>query len=445
MMDTREREDFPAKTTGRPLKLFSDLFKTKATQQLGKVSLSKHGDPVIELNNEDISKLREIFPHAIKASFNGALSPEDIGLSLKKRGFKGGFRITAISKSQVIINLNLRSEFIRLLSRNSWKTDGCTLNLSKWDPSIDERNDSPISLVWVTFKRLTFFLSEHSTLFSIASALGTPIQMDDTTARGGYFQTARILLELDVSKPKRSSILIRTSTWERTVELLYDLPLYCNCCKRKGHFCKPISKPAGKVLAGGTSNERLQSTKSHPKSSQDWIRVQSKKEGTSHKRTTNKEPTWVATCSILPNTEDSQPTTLPYTIVPTSLKPLVSSRSRSPSPYEAPSSNCLVGDMHFVQDAAPLSKHPCPPSTMVKVAVASNEHTSTIDSLALLSTVVENNSPGTPVCIHSDGEGERLLNKSPIAALEGKFTQFKENALSFMKGRGKKPLWLLLA
>ncbi|VFQ77245.1 unnamed protein product [Cuscuta campestris] len=262
--------------------------------------------------------------------------------------------------------------------------------------------------------------------------------MDDTTARGGYFQTARILLELDVSKPKLSSFLIRTSTWERTVELLYDLPLYCNCCKRMGHFCKPISKPAGKVLAGGTSNERLQSTKSHPKSSQDWIRVQSKKERTSHKRTTNKKPTWVATCSILPNTKDSQPTTLPYTTVPTSLKPLVSSRSRSPSPCEAPSSNRLVGDMHFVQDAAPLSKHPCPPSTMVKVAVASNEHTSTIDSLALLSTVVENNSPGTPVCIHSDGEGERLLNKSPIAALEGKFTQFKENALSFMKGRGKK-------
>ncbi|VFQ68989.1 unnamed protein product [Cuscuta campestris] len=124
--------------------------------------------------------------------------------------------------------------------------------LSKWDPLLEDKRDSPLALVWVSLKHIPFFLTNAQSLFSIVKTLGKPIQMDETTSRGGYLFSARVLVEMDASKPKQPAILVRTPAWDREIHLTYDLPSYCITCGRWGHCCKK-SQPVGKVLTGGAT------------------------------------------------------------------------------------------------------------------------------------------------------------------------------------------------
>ncbi|VFQ80611.1 unnamed protein product [Cuscuta campestris] len=184
----------------------------------------------------------------------------DIGTSLERGGFSG-FRVISISRFIVVIILRSETNFLRLLSRRTWRANGHQMYLSKWDPLLEDKRDSPMVLVWVTLKHIPFFLTSAQSLFSVVKTLGKPIQMDETTARGGYFNTARVLVEMDASKARQSSILVRTPAWEREIKIIYDLPPFCLACGRWGHCCKTDSQPVGKVLTGGRTEGRLQAAK----------------------------------------------------------------------------------------------------------------------------------------------------------------------------------------
>ncbi|VFQ72518.1 unnamed protein product [Cuscuta campestris] len=190
--------------SGKPVRLFSDLFKT--VEEKGSISSISKGKPTITFTTEELRKIGDSFPYAIKARFARDLQIADIGKSLERGGFSG-FRVISISRFIVVITLRSQTDFLRLLSRRTWRANGHHMYLSKWDPLLEDKRDSPMVLVWVTLKHIPFFLTSAQSLFSVVKTLGKPIQMDETTTRGGYFNTARVLVEMDASKARQSSIL----------------------------------------------------------------------------------------------------------------------------------------------------------------------------------------------------------------------------------------------
>ncbi|VFQ87109.1 unnamed protein product [Cuscuta campestris] len=225
-------------------------------------------------NDEELDNIRDRFPFTVKARFKKDTSPEEIGKSMAKGGFKGGFRITAVTRFQVIIVFNQHGDYLRMLSKRSWTVNGIQLSISKWDPSTEDKHDSHQALIWVTLKHLPFFLLDKRNLFSVVKALGNPIMLDDTTARGGYYQTARVLVEMDATKPKISSIQVSSTSWVKTIVVVYDPPLFSKFCKRWGHCCTP-PPAAGKVLTGGELQSRHRATTNN-KVSHEWTRVERK-------------------------------------------------------------------------------------------------------------------------------------------------------------------------
>ncbi|VFQ94874.1 unnamed protein product [Cuscuta campestris] len=276
------------------------------------------------------SKRKERFPFTVKARYKRDTTPEEIGKSLEKGGFKGGFRISRVTRYQV---------------------------------------------------------------------LGKPIKLDETTARGGYYQTARVLVEMDVSKPKLSSIKVTSNYWVRNITVVYDQPLYCKSCKRWGHCCTNPST-AGRVLTGG---ELQTGDKTTNRGSFEWTRVERNGKKLMHVNTRKREPTRLQTSNkfqalVDENSADTMVGDGPSSIFQPSVIPkAVTSLEAGPS----------TGKVGIINDKIPLqtlgSISPGNPTSLL-VKQTALKHTSTLDSLGLLSTYADPETPCTPVCIHSDGE-----------------------------------------
>ncbi|VFQ98417.1 unnamed protein product [Cuscuta campestris] len=379
------------------------------------------------------------------------LQVADIGKSLERGGFSG-LRVISISRFTVVIILKTQTDFLpRLLSRRTWRANGHQMYLSKWDPLLEDKLDSPLALVWVTLKHIPFFLTNAQSLFSIVKTLGKPIQMDETTARGGYFNSTRVLVEMEASKPKQPAILVRTPAWEREIQLTYDLPSYCMTCGRWGHCCIK-SQPVGKVLTGGAILVRQQADKEiKPNNTHQWFRIQRKGKATAHNvmadiqhTQANGQTNKAKQCSDISGpsklgyTEQNRPNLHMHNVIGSPKSPSVSSKLEA-----GPTTSPLVHSLSSTGLSSP-PKLQTPKASLCKQVGANNEHSSPLNYLELLSTIEDIDTPSTPTCIHSDEEGERAQDKSPLHALENNFSQANINAVPFMKGRAAMlgPLWI---
>ncbi|VFQ64221.1 unnamed protein product [Cuscuta campestris] len=337
------------------------LAKEEGCKTIGSIKPSPSGKPAVFFSDEDLEHIRERFPFAVKARYKRDTTPEEIGKSLEKGGFKGGFRISGITRYQVIIVFNQQGDYLRILSRRSWSVNGNQLSICKWDPSTEDKHDSPLALIWVTLKHLPFFLLDKRNLFSV--------------------------------------VKVTSNYWVRNITVVYDQPLYCKSCKRWGHCCTSPST-AGRVLTGGELQTGDRTTN---RGSFEWIRVERKGKKPLHVNTRKREPTRLQTSNKFQALEDKNSADTMVGAGPSSIfQPSVI--PKAVTSLEAGPSTCKVG---IFNDKIPLqtlgSISPGNPSSLL-VKQTALEHTSTLDSLGLLSTYADPETPCTPVCIHSDGE-----------------------------------------
>lgn len=87
--------------------------------------------------------------------------------------------------------------------------------------------------VWVVLKNLPIKCYNRKSLSLIAAKIGRPVQMDDFTKEKTRLRYARILVDVDASKPmKRSLTMVHPngSTIQQKIEYSYE-PTYCaKCC-----------------------------------------------------------------------------------------------------------------------------------------------------------------------------------------------------------------------
>ncbi|KAL0364404.1 UNVERIFIED_CONTAM: hypothetical protein Sangu_0538000 [Sesamum angustifolium] len=102
----------------------------------------------------------------------------------------------------------------------------------------DFKEDS-ISLtpVWATLPSLPLECWNANALGKIGSKLGTPIAMDSHTLKMERVSYARILVEVDASKPLVDQVDFIPNGVMRSQPVVYEfIPKFCTKCNRFGHL-----------------------------------------------------------------------------------------------------------------------------------------------------------------------------------------------------------------
>ncbi|KAL2228169.1 UNVERIFIED_CONTAM: hypothetical protein Sindi_1796600 [Sesamum indicum] len=110
------------------------------------------------------------------------------------------------------------------------------MRIFKWTPTFTPSQESSIVPVWVSFPELPAHLFRKEVLFTVASMIGTPLQIDDATLNQSKLSKARASIELDLLKPRLEDFQIQICGATIVQRIAYeDIPNFCSLCKHVGH------------------------------------------------------------------------------------------------------------------------------------------------------------------------------------------------------------------
>lgn len=147
-----------------------------------------------------------------------------------------------------------------------------TLRLSKWTNDFNTYAPRQThAQIWIRIMELPQEYWRQPTLFEIASAVGTPLTLDDTTTQRAFSHYARVLVDIDLSRRLFDEITVERDGYEFKVEVVYEcLPSFCPHCVAIGHdlsSCRrlhpvkdsapvrntaPIKKPIARYIVKGS-------------------------------------------------------------------------------------------------------------------------------------------------------------------------------------------------
>ncbi|KAH0640411.1 hypothetical protein KY285_036997 [Solanum tuberosum] len=111
----------------------------------------------------------------------------------------------------------------------------------KWDPLFDPEEETTTAIAWISLPTLPPNFFGKETIFSLAAAVGKPLQVDLATSNKTRPSCARVKVEVNLlgEFPKRVNVGIKKKTGEivaKWIDIKYDyLPKYCKSCKLQGH------------------------------------------------------------------------------------------------------------------------------------------------------------------------------------------------------------------
>ncbi|XP_019262025.1 PREDICTED: uncharacterized protein LOC109239887 [Nicotiana attenuata] len=129
--------------------------------------------------------------------------------------------------------------------------------LKLWNPDFDFKQEFMIEiLLWVKFPKLPMSCWGCGSLGRIASALGKPLFADECTTKQMKISYARMLIEVNVSKPLPDTIVVMDpdgKKFQQEVEFEWK-PQFCPKCQVIGHNC--TKKPELQVMDRQVHNRR---------------------------------------------------------------------------------------------------------------------------------------------------------------------------------------------
>ncbi|KAH0695913.1 hypothetical protein KY289_013395 [Solanum tuberosum] len=178
-----------------------------------------HGEPRVIWEEEEVTQMiqNENLQYAIIGKFSyGWLDIQELGTLIPKQcELKGECNIGLLSNIHVLIRTSNLEDYVNLLSKptiyiahRNWTYPMRTL---KWEPLFDPEEETMTSIAWIYFPSIppNFFWKE--TMFSLAAAVGKPLQVDLATRNQTRPSCARVKVEVDLlgKFPKRINVGIR--------------------------------------------------------------------------------------------------------------------------------------------------------------------------------------------------------------------------------------------
>ncbi|KAH0664979.1 hypothetical protein KY285_026185 [Solanum tuberosum] len=153
-------------------------------------------------------------------------------------------RVVWEEKEYVLIRASRMEDYVNLLSKPifyiAYKNWNYPMRTLKWDPLFDPEEKTTTAIAWISLPSLPPIFFGKETIFSIATAIGKPLQVDLATNNKIRPSCARVKVEVDLMGdfPKRVNVGIKKKSGEimaKWITIKYDyLPKYCKHCKLQG-------------------------------------------------------------------------------------------------------------------------------------------------------------------------------------------------------------------
>ncbi|KAK4731332.1 hypothetical protein R3W88_024320 [Solanum pinnatisectum] len=155
---------------------------------------------------------------------------------------KGDCNLGLLDHRHVLVKLSNPEDFMEVYSR---ALSFITIK-EKGTPWFNPKEETSIALAWISFPNMSTQMFAHEALFSLASAVGTPLQVDKATTGKSKPSVARVKLECFFKDEKNGVVK------EVLQKIVYDkLPSYCTTCKHQGHKeeeCRLTMKVEGGLI-----------------------------------------------------------------------------------------------------------------------------------------------------------------------------------------------------
>ncbi|WMV20196.1 hypothetical protein MTR67_013581 [Solanum verrucosum] len=204
-----------------------------------------HGEPRIIWEEEEVEQMiiKENLAFAVIGKFSyGCPTIQDLRKIIPKQcDLKGECNIGLLSNRHVLIRASCLEDYVNLLSKpafylmiSGWSY---TMRTLKWEPMFNPEEETSTAIAWISFPALplNFFVKEA--VFSLAAAVGKPLQVDLVTKNQTRPSCARVKVEVDLLRefPHKIIVGVRKRTREvveKNIQIKYDyLPKYCKNCK----------------------------------------------------------------------------------------------------------------------------------------------------------------------------------------------------------------------
>ncbi|WMV48459.1 hypothetical protein MTR67_041844 [Solanum verrucosum] len=191
--------------------------------------------------------IKENLAYAVVGKFSyGWPNIQDLRKIIPKQcELKNECNIGLLSNRHVLIRASCLEDYVSLLSKPVFylmhKGWSYPMRTWKWEPMFDPLEETSTAIAWISFPSLppNFFVKEA--VFSLAAAVGKPLQVDLATKNQTRPSCARVKVEVDLQRefPKRTNVGLRRQSGEvseKWIKIKYDyVPTYCKSCKIQGH------------------------------------------------------------------------------------------------------------------------------------------------------------------------------------------------------------------
>ncbi|XP_057811449.1 uncharacterized protein LOC131025670 [Salvia miltiorrhiza] len=184
---------------------------------------------------------------------------------------QASWKLIPLGKGYYTMIFNTAEDKLRVKAQNTWEVSRGHLRIREWTKNFDPfKEHSSLANVWVRIHYLPIEYWNVKVLTGIARFVGHPLRVDGMSAQCDFGQFARILIEIDMSKPLPNTLLVDGDDVAFHIEFSYEsLPLFCSRCKTTGHT-------ADKCRKGKTSGDevlRNAGTQQQNKQGKQWQHV----------------------------------------------------------------------------------------------------------------------------------------------------------------------------
>jgi len=152
-----------------------------------------------------------------------------------------------------LIKFDLEMNYNRILKGGPWFMDSKLIIMKKWEANFNfEKAVLTLYPVWMKLNNLNLALWNTSCISKLASIIGTPLDIDESTRLVKRIKFVRVLIEMKASSPLPTSIKAvdkHGNIYTQEAEYEYVPPIYteCNCFGHTSIYCNNYNEPPKQI------------------------------------------------------------------------------------------------------------------------------------------------------------------------------------------------------
>ncbi|CAH9084955.1 unnamed protein product [Cuscuta europaea] len=252
--DTEPSKRDQEEEKGEGGKQWSSLFHNNRAPSSGlKLEYFPPTGEKLDFSHLKVPTLIEVWGYCLVGHFSGRF-PGLKAIYAMTKAWEVEVQVKTHGKGWVIFKFLCEGDRTKVLTEGPYILYGKTMFLKELSEDFSTNSDEFLKVpTWVKFPRLSMRLWQANEIGRIASMVGVPITTDKVTQDKTYTSFARVLIEIDASKPPTLQFpIILPSGKEYVQTVLYETyPNFCCHCKKFGHHffvCKVLNPPKGKVI-----------------------------------------------------------------------------------------------------------------------------------------------------------------------------------------------------